>query len=353
MLVMRIVFCLPLLFLSLSQVFCQQLDTLEGGIIRWDAYSAPDGFYAFWPAGQDLDGAYSEQDSLGLVIFTHGYGALNPLNYGSWLRHIVEQGNVVIYPRYQRNLVMPSSKAFAKTVVTGITDAYRWLDNAGLPVRLERPIYVGHSYGGTLTAYILATETERDLPPAYAALLAAPGTSRLKGSRLANYASINPMTPIVIVSHEGDVTVGDEFAELVFATSADSAKIVWIHQSGEDHGIASLGQGHNECYALDEAFDTGYRNYTTRRALRIGCENAIDLELYWAILDEMLEARRKNEIPRIIMLESSEFAFGNWEDGKPRQALPLKSKRHPKVQVSLLGPQKQSGSSSVKPALPR
>ncbi len=311
-------------FSSLHQqpLAAQQLDTLAGGIVRYDDYRSAEGAYIFWPAAsaktQDL--GTTVPDSLGLVVFTHGYGGLNPLNYGAWLRHIIEQGNVVIYPRYQRNLYIPRSTAFAKTVSVGLASALAWLgQSSNLPVQLRDPIYVGHSYGGVLTAYLLASQDSLGLPPAFGAVLAAPGTSRLKGSRLESYASIDTSTQIIIVSHAGDELVGDEFAKLVFETVDASTPILWLPQEREEHGEERLGQGHNECYALDEAFDTGYRNFTTKRALRIACEDDLDRQLYWPLVDEMLLARQESRMHTALKTRAGEFALGQWSDGTLRR----------------------------------
>lgn len=301
----------------------QTLDTLPGGIVRYDDYRSPDGFYAFWPV---IEGDVYSRDSLGLVVFTHGYGGLNPVNYGAWVRHIVEQRQVVVYPRYQRNLLFPRPRAFAKTHHAGVTAALRFLDSAGVALRRDdRPIYVGHSYGGTLTAYALAKQDSLGYPPAFGAVLAAPGTNRLKGSRLGSYHEIDPRTQLVIVTHANDVVVGDEFAELVYRTVPEATPAVLIAQRGD--GLTEgerLSDGHNECYALDEAFDSGYRNFTTRRALRIACEDALDRELYWPLVDEMIAARKEDRPHEVFRNQTDEISFGRWSDGTPRAPLSAK-----------------------------
>ncbi len=310
------------LFLSLccaaSLLSAQRLDTLPGGIVRYDDYATPEGFYVFYPV---VEGDVYSRDSLGVVVFTHGYGALNPLNYGAWLRHIVGQRQVVIYPRYQRNLIWPRSRAFAKTHHAAVTRAMAYLDTAGIAVQTERPIYVGHSYGGTLTAYALAKQDSLGYGPAFGAVLAAPGTSRLKGSRLRSYATVDPAAQLIMVSHGQDGVVGDEFAKLVYETAPAKSQTLWIEQRPQRDGDEEIGANHNECYALDETFDTGYRNYTTRKALRIGRVDAIDTELYWPLVDEMIRARRNAEPHPAFYNRGETIAFGNWTSGTPRKAL--------------------------------
>ena len=330
----------------------QTVDTLAGGIVRYDDYRAPDGFMAFWPSDSLLAAreVTPSGEPLGLVVFTHGYGALNPLNYGAWLRHLVAAGNVVLYPRYQRNLWQPSSRAFAKTAAAGLAAGLAWLTTETAPTAsLDDPIYIGHSYGGVITAYLLAHQDSLGLPAGFGALLVAPGTSRLKGSRLDSYAAIAPATQLLIVSHAGDELVGDEFARLVFETVDPTTAVAWLQQRADTHGGLRLGQGHNECYALDEAFDTGLRNFNTRRALRIGCTDDLDLALFWPLVDELLAARADARPHALLDERPGGYALGTWPDGTPRRPVALVY-RTPASQVPHPPP---AGSTAKAPAMER
>src|SRR5688572_7616869 len=40
-----------------------------------------------------------------VVIFLHGWSSTNPLYYGAWIDHIVKRGNIVVFPRYQSNIL--------------------------------------------------------------------------------------------------------------------------------------------------------------------------------------------------------------------------------------------------------
>ena len=302
----------------------QTLDTLPGGIVRYDDYRAPDGFYVFWPA-LPADAEVYSRDSLGLTIFSHGHSVLNPVTYGAWLRHLVlEQRQVVVYPRYQRNWVMPGSRAFAKTHHAGLSAALAYLDTAGLALGHAPPIYIGHSYGAVLTAYALARQDSLGYPPAFGALLAAPGTYRLKGSRLGDYSSIPAATQVLVVSHEDDAIVGDEFAELLFETAPAGARTAWLQQSAQAHGDRRLGAGHSECYGVDEVFDTGRFRLKAEHTRRISCVDALDRELYWALADELIAARREGRPHAVFRNQTDEHAFGYWPDGSPREPLRIR-----------------------------
>ena len=59
-----------------------------------DFASEADGYWLFEPIAP-------KPDSADVIVFLHGYGAIDPSIYGHWIRHLVLQGNIVIYPRYQ------------------------------------------------------------------------------------------------------------------------------------------------------------------------------------------------------------------------------------------------------------
>ena len=269
------------------------------------------------------------RDTLGLVVFIHGYGALNPLNYGAWLQEVLDCGNAVILPRYQRNLIVPGTRRFVANAVAGIRRGLDLIGASGLPVDTSRVVYVGHSYGGALSAHLLARGTDYGLPPAYGALLAAPGTSRFRGARLDDYGEIAPGTQLAIVAHAGDRIVGDELAQLVYATAGPDVPRILVEQDSLAHADAALGQGHNECYGVDLRFDTGYRNYTTRKALRVGRVDANDRDLYWPLTHALLRGFRQNAAAEWPLLSDGRLYYGRWPDGSVREPLPVRQVRRP------------------------
>src|SRR5215217_7561936 len=57
-----------------------------------------------------------------VIIFLHGWGGINPLYYGAWLDHLVKRGNIVVYPRYQSNLLTPITE-FTPNTLAAVKDA--------------------------------------------------------------------------------------------------------------------------------------------------------------------------------------------------------------------------------------
>ncbi len=294
-----------------------RFDLNPAGIEVHDQYKKATGFFVFTPK------SVAEGDTLGLVVFIHGFGGINPVNYGAWLREIIEAGNAVIYPRYQRSMYLTSPQKFAHNAATGIRGGLDLIAAEALAVDTSNITYVGHSYGGTLSAYMMAKEDSLQFPKAFAGLLAAPGTNRFEGSRLSRYSSIKPDAQIVIVTHEGDYTTGTEFAELVHETAVRTPKRIWIRQAEQTIDSFSIGQGHNECYALDMGFDTGYRNYNSKKAIRIGSTDPIDRNLYWPLSLELAASAKTNEIIGLLKEKRTAFEFGLAPNGKRLEALPI------------------------------
>jgi pimeloyl-ACP methyl ester carboxylesterase len=99
-----------------------------------------------------------------LVIFLHGYTAIDPEIFRPWIDHIVQNGAIVIYPFYQNanDLIIPQ---FIDNSVTAIHDALDELAKPGhVPVDLTRVGVVGHSVGGVLTADYAAIAAAEGLP---------------------------------------------------------------------------------------------------------------------------------------------------------------------------------------------
>ena len=91
----------------------------------FDGAKYADGYWLFEPADP-------RPDSAEVVVFMHGYGAYNPMAYGKWIKHLVAKGNIVIYPRYQRNLIMPRPNAFPRYAARGIRDALAALEKKAM-----------------------------------------------------------------------------------------------------------------------------------------------------------------------------------------------------------------------------
>ena len=59
-----------------------------------------------------------------MVVFLHGWFAVNPGFYGAWIDHLVRDGRIVIFPRYQNDVgTLPQD--FLPNALAAIRDALR------------------------------------------------------------------------------------------------------------------------------------------------------------------------------------------------------------------------------------
>lgn len=282
-----------------------------------DAAQKADGYWLFEPADP-------KPDSAEVVVFLHGYGAYNPMAYGKWIKHLVAKGNVVIYPRYQKNLVWPRPDAFPKNAARGILDALEALKKDGrVYPKTDNMTFIAHSYGGVIAANLGTTWAQFGIPKPAAMLLAEPGSGPFKGARLANYSQLSPDLNLLVVVGEDDYVVGEEFGRLVFETAVNTPQRNLIVQRRDTtHQRRWIMASHSEPYAYDLDFDTGLRNYTAKRVLMTARLNEVDFFCYWKLADALMTYTRTGEQKSYAFGNTPEQRFlGRWPDGTPIQPL--------------------------------
>lgn len=289
-------------------------DYVGDSVLMYDFAQKPYGYWLFEPGGA------TRPDSAQVIVLIHGYGGYNPMIYGEWIEHLVRKGNLVIFPRYQRNLFCPRPKRFGDYCARAIRDALTELEKAEhVRPKADHLIIAGHSYGGVVTADLGVNFREYKIPRPKALLLCSPGTGPFKGGRLKTYEAMPADTKLVIMAGEGDWVVGDEFARLVFETAVHTPERNLIYQYRDPRGI---GAGHSQSYAIDLQFDTGRRNPTARRALRRGPANAVDYYGYWKILDGLISCVESGHFCRYALGDTLEQGLlGYWSDGRPVKPL--------------------------------
>lgn len=277
----------------------------------YDHATRADGFWLFEPADP-------RPDTADVVVFLHGYGAYNPTTYGKWIKHLVAKGNIVIYPRYQKNLLVPRSDAFPANAAKGIRDALELLQTGDhVRPRTDQIAYIGHSYGGVITANLGVYWKKHRIPEPKAMLLCQPGSGPLKGARLGNYTGLSPDLNLVIIAGEDDYVVGHEFGQLVFETAVNTPNRNFVLQRRDTDGHRWILATHSEPYCYDLDFDTGVRNYTTRRVFQTSRLNEVDFNCYWKLGDALIEFSRYGRYGDVAFGNTPRQRYlGQWANGK-------------------------------------
>lgn len=307
---------------------------VHASVAFFDAATDADGYWLFEPADP-------KPDSAEVVVFLHGYGAYNPMAYGKWIKHLVAKGNIVIYPRYQKNLLWPRPDAFPENAATGIRRALAELQKEGrVKPKTEKVAYIGHSYGGVIAANLGVHWEKWGIPQPASMLLCEPGSGPFKGARLTDYSNLPEDLQMVIVVGADDYVVGDEFGRFVFQTATNTPQRNFVVQRRSTDGRRWIGASHSEPYCYDLDFDTGVRNYTSRRVLMTSRLNEVDFNCYWKFADALMECTRNGCY--------AEMAFGNtpdqrwlghWPSGKPIRELEvvLPGQMEPEAESLMIG----------------
>lgn len=291
---------------------------LHDSVTMQDFADKPDGYWLFTPADP-------VPETAPVVVFMHGYGGYNPMIYGKWIKHLVRQGNIVIYPRYQRNMVAPHPDDFADNAAKGLRDALAQLQQ-DTSIRAETAVlpYVGHSYGGVISSELAIYADSMGLPPASVVMMCSPGTSWMKGGRLESYAAMPEDLLLLGVVSQDDQVTADEFAIKVFNEATGVAQRRLLRQYADHYGQPGLTAGHNLTYSVDLDFDAGFRNYTSRRALRISTLDPMDYNGYWKWFDALLECSRSGNYCDWVYGDHLEVtSLGAWSDGTPIRPMEL------------------------------
>ena len=282
----------------------------HASVVMHDHADQPEGYWLFTPADP-------VPETAPVVVFMHGYGGYNPMIYGKWVKHIVRQGNIVIYPRYQKNMVQPRADDFSDNAAQGLRDALdRLKSDTTIHANAEVLPYVGHSYGGVISSELAIYADSFGLPPASVVMMCSPGTSWMEGGRLETYEGMPSDVLLLGVVSVDDKVTADEFAIKVFneAIHVENRRI--LRQFPDHYGEPGLTAGHNLTYSVDLDLDAGFRNYTSRRALRISTLDPMDYNGYWKWFDALLDCSRNGENCNFVYGDGPEVtSLGNWSDG--------------------------------------
>jgi len=247
----------------------------------------------------------SQLDRLPVVAFVHGWGGMDPYLYGGWILHLVRNGNIVIYPRYQDNLYTRLDD-MTPNAVASVQDALEHLATNGrvLP-DWDRFAIVGHSMGGFI-ATNLAADSDLPVPKAVMVIQPADGEDRMPrlGKRLAltDMAGLSDDTLFLLVTGDADIDAGDRGATKIWSALERIPLTRRMFATiASDHRLSPpLLADHLSPLAVDRSFPEGPSENGARRPIGLlilhrrwavrFAPNALDYDGYWRMFDELLDA---------------------------------------------------------------
>jgi acetyl esterase/lipase len=177
-----------------------------------------------------------------VVIFLHGWVAVDPERYGPWIGHLVRGGATVIYPAYQTKPAYDTIAPLAN-VLAGVRAALGQVDVA--PGRL---VAAGHSAGGALAADYAAVAVANGLPAPAAVFSVYPGR-KLRHLTIpipaVNLTTIAPGTRVLVFAGERDTAVGSATAKRIVsgATQADASLQIIRDDAVDEHSAPRRSDG--------------------------------------------------------------------------------------------------------------
>jgi len=258
-------------------------------------------------------------DRAPVVVFLHGWFAVNPGFYGAWIDHLVRHGRIVIFPRYQNDVdTLPQD--FLPNTLAAIRDGLGALSIGVGHVRPDTTQFalIGHSAGGNLAAQIaaLASDPHADLPLPRALVVLMPG--ELIPSRQPSLDRIPASTLLLVVVGEDDLVVGDLRGRQIFteATSVPRAHKRFVLFRSDRHGYPPLIAEHTAPTGVNHRLDNGEGVFRLLQK-SFGDVNALDRAGFWRMTDLTLDAAFAGKTLDDATRDLERFRhLGYWSDGR-------------------------------------
>jgi acetyl esterase/lipase len=282
-----------------------------------------------------------------VIVFLHGWGGMNPLYYGAWLDHLVKRGNIVVYPRYQSNL-LTSIKDFTPNALAAVKDAVRRLqtERGHVTPDFTKFATVGHSLGGLLAANIAALARESNLPRVRAVMSVEPGiTESPINVPLADLKKIPAETLLLAIAGDQDGLVRDTDAKRIYyeSTRVSPKNKDFIMLVSDSHGQPTLQASHRAPTAIDKDYDSGEGvggappgtpdpiggdvRITRRVRPETMMVNALDYYGTWKLFDALTDAAFTGKNREYALGNTPQQRFmGVWSDGVPVKELKVTDK---------------------------
>jgi acetyl esterase/lipase len=195
------------------------------------------------------------------VVFLHGWGVVNPQSYGAWIDHLVRQGWLVLFPRFQEvNRTRPSD---APGIAEGLVKAAlaELASDSEAKPDPSRFALIGHLAGAPLAMDLAGAAKTSGLPTPKLIFAAVPGGiasgPKSRGIALEHLDDIAPDTLLVAMVGDKDSRAADTASRRLLreASAVPPERKLFVRALSDDHGFPALTATLAAPAGLDTAFD--------------------------------------------------------------------------------------------------
>ena len=308
-----------------------------------------------------------------VVVFLHGWGALNPMTYGGWIDHLARRGYLVLFPAFQEvGKTRPvDASGIAATLVRDAlatlgTDAQARPD----PGRLT---YIGHSAGAGIAANLAAESKGGTLPVPKLVLALMPGgiasDAASRGIVLNDLSRIAPTVSVIAMIGDREFIASDRSSRRILreATDVPPARKLFMRTLSDDHGFPTLSAtlaspgSTKEGYELatikvqpDPPIDrkaprpvrprwsadmvlSGEQQVLLGQLTRNGTDT-LDYLAFWKTFDMAAEAAFAGRDLESLKTDPAFVDMGKWSDSWPVKRLYAETPRHVDTTASSAAP---------------
>lgn len=231
----------------------------------------------------------NKEEYSGVVVLIHSDQSSNPKAYGNFIKHLLQQNYIVIYPAYQ-DFVASKKKNDTQFISESISNAYEdialnYNEIMSLPVAL-----IGHSMGGIIAYELSMRNSEVPKKPSCVISLA-PAEVRYHRLKNLNFDQLDSYDVYLVIEEQGDKHFRKKTGKRIMdkLASAQRKKHI-IHPGG------TLGKSkHLNAWAFDDSFSSKNNTLVSYFARMLGKTNEVDKKMYWPAIDHALDCAFSRE----------------------------------------------------------